>query len=118
MLYAAPNITHSCAIKVNEKLQKILRFCTLNISFTYFPRFNHHLQEVRVQNQYVLRWLTHGKYVTEMFKVHSLKILCYFPLTSMGHEWVMFCAVILMFLVMIFALVVLLAHIIIQTDEN
>ena len=76
------------------------------------------LQEVKVQNQYFLRWLTHGKYVNEMFKVKNLKIFCNFPLTSMGHELVMFCAVILMFFVMICALVVILTHIIIQTDEN
>ena len=59
-----------------------------------------------------------GKYANEMFKGQNLKIFCNFPLTSMGHEWVMFCAVILMFLVIICALVVLLAHNIIQTDEN
>ena len=68
------------------------------------------LQEVRVQNQYF-----DGN---EMFKVQNLKIFCNFLLTSMDHEWMMFYAIILMFLVMICALVVLLAHIIIQTDEN
>ena len=75
-----------------------------------------YLQEVRVPNQYFLKWLTHGKYLNEIFKVQNLKIFCNFPLTSMGH--VMFCAVISIFLVMICALVVLLAHVIIQTDEN
>ena len=54
-------------------------------------------------------------YINEMFKVQNLKIYCNFPLTSMGHKWVMFCVVILICLVMICALVVLLAHIIIQT---
>ena len=134
------------------------------------------LQEVRIRNQYYLRWLTHGKLVSEMFKAQNLKIFCYFSpladpgghcqcmppppnriqffhfhicfcqkaptlevsippngsapppngkswichcsLTSMGHEWVMFSAVILMFLVMICDLMVLLACIIIQTDKN
>ena len=66
------------------------------------------LQEVRVQNQYFLRWLILEKYVNEMFKVQNLKIFCNLSLSSMAHEWVMFCAVILMFLVMICALMVLL----------
>ena len=76
------------------------------------------LQKVRVQNQYFLRWLTLEKYVNEMFKVHNLKMFCNLSLTSMVHEWVMFCAVVLMFLVMICALMVILADTIIETDEN
>ena len=39
-------------------------------------------------------------------------------LTSMVHEWVMLCALVLMFLVMICSLMVLLSAIITETDEN
>ena len=51
-----------------------------------------------------------------MFKGQNLKIFCILSLT----QRVMFCAVILMFLVhvMIYALMVLMAQIIIDTDEN
>ena len=76
------------------------------------------LQEVRVRNQYFIRWLTLEKYANEMFKVQNLKIFCNLPLTSMVYEWVMFCDVILMFFVMICALMALLTYIIIETDEN
>ena len=58
------------------------------------------------------------KYVNEMFKVQNLKYFCYLSLTSMVHEWVMFCDVILMFLTMICALTILVTQIIIETDEN
>ena len=75
------------------------------------------LQEVRFQNQYDLMWFTIQKYVNEMFKVQNLKIFRNLPLTSVVHEWVIFCAVILIFLVMICVLMVL-AHIIIETDES
>ena len=76
------------------------------------------LEEARVQNQYFLSWLTLEKYVNEMFKVQNLKVFYNLSLTSMVHEWVMFCDVILIFLVMICALMVLLTQIIIQTVEN
>ena len=82
------------------------------------PPMTSDLEEVRVQDQYFLPWLTLETYVNEMLKVQNFKIFCNLSLTSMVHEGVMFCAVILTFLVMICALMVLLVHIIIETDES
>ena len=85
------------------------KFCTLNISFTYFPRFNHLKMTdsrpwLRVDPTSVILW----KYVNEMFKIQNIKIFYILPLT----QWVMFCAVnntkdyyVLMFLGIIYALI-------------
>ena len=62
-------------IEVKGGIHKVLVFYTLNISFTYFPKFNHHeklllsdLEDIRVRNQYYVRSLNFGKYVNEMFE--------------------------------------------------
>ena len=35
------NLHKTLPIEVNRRFQKILRFCTSNISFTQFPKFDH-----------------------------------------------------------------------------
>ena len=56
VLFAAQNITHWSQWENAE----YLRPCTLNMSFTYFPRFiDHKIADLEVRNQYSQTHLIH-----------------------------------------------------------